>query len=194
MYHIYHTRGLVIERVQRGEQDLVVSILTDDPMLGLVRARATSGASTFSRMRAALEPLTEGRYAFVRGRFQWRLIGAQANRWFAPQVVQRANQRIAGPFARFLVDIMPSEGMVPPEVVHIARDLVVSAARADALPSETLHQAVARVLHALGYLPSPRLAREGQVASALWAAGIPHAVYYLYGRPATAKRQFVFGS
>ncbi len=171
MYHIYQTEGLVVGRAQRGEQDVVVSILTKDPSLGLVRARATSAATVASRLRYALEPLTEGRYAFVRGKHQWRLVGAAAFRWSAPAVVRSGNDAAIAAFLQFLREVIPSEGAIPEGVVSVVEQLVAEAARCPQLSLARVRERTAAVLHLLGYLPAASAGDQASLLRGLWAAG-----------------------
>lgn len=182
---MYHTAGVVLSRRLQGEQDLTVGILTDDPELGLIRAHVTSGASAASRMRVALEPLTHGSYVFVRGRRRWKLVGAQALHWFAPQIWARGNARQVGVLLSFLSETVPSEGFLPPEVFAHTLLFLNRAAQQKLASRDVFTHSIAPLLHILGYLPSATGWREDQVAQALWACGATSALYYWHATPTT---------
>jgi len=73
MYDKHITEGIVLGKRGVGEANTLVFILTRE--LGLVRAKAVSARREASKLRYGLEPLSRGRYTFVRGRAEWRLTG-----------------------------------------------------------------------------------------------------------------------
>src|SRR3989344_2014258 len=73
MYDKHITEGLVLGKRSVGEANTLVFILTRE--LGLVRAKAVSARREASKLRYGLEPLSRGRYTFVRGKAEWRLTG-----------------------------------------------------------------------------------------------------------------------
>ncbi len=82
MHKIHTTEGLVLRKRAVGEANVLVSLLTPD--LGLLRASARSTRVSQSKLRYGLETLTLGRYAFVRGKYEWRLTSALAEERLRP--------------------------------------------------------------------------------------------------------------
>jgi DNA repair protein RecO len=74
MHQIHITDGLVLRKRAVGEENAQVFVFTQD--LGLVRAVARAARRENSKLRYGLEPLTRGRYSFVKGRHEWRLVSA----------------------------------------------------------------------------------------------------------------------
>ncbi len=75
MYKISVTDGIVLKKSFRGEANVAVSILTRE--LGLLRAVVRSARREKSKLRYGIEPLTQGRFSFVRGQREWRLVGME---------------------------------------------------------------------------------------------------------------------
>ncbi|KKW47559.1 MAG: repair protein RecO protein, partial [Candidatus Kaiserbacteria bacterium GW2011_GWA2_58_9] len=74
MYQKYHTEALVLGNRERGENDRVFTLYTEE--FGLVRARASAVRTEASRMRYALQNYSRARVALVRGKRGWRIGGA----------------------------------------------------------------------------------------------------------------------
>src|SRR3989338_2840960 len=74
MYQKYHTEALVLGNRERGENDRVFTLYTEE--FGLVRARASAVRSEKSRMRYALQNYSRSHVALVRGRHGWRIGGS----------------------------------------------------------------------------------------------------------------------
>jgi len=81
MRHKYETRGIILARTPAGETNALLTILTPD--FGLVRARAQGARRSGAKLAAALTTFSESELALVRGREQWRIVGAiLKENWF----------------------------------------------------------------------------------------------------------------
>lgn len=90
MRHKYETRGIILSRSFIGEANTSVVILTPD--LGLLRARAQGLRRPGAKLAAALPTLSESDVALVRGKENWRVVGAVlVENWFMR--LQRATPR-----------------------------------------------------------------------------------------------------
>lgn len=142
MHRIYITEGLVLKKRGVGEANALVWILTPD--LGLVRASARSARVAPSKLRYGIEVLTVGRYALVKGRYEWRLTGAEA---MARLPAVPAIGRIAQLLLRLVNGEEPHPGLY--KTVAHGFALLAEATHPDSV--ETV--VVLRILSHLGYLP-----------------------------------------
>jgi recombinational DNA repair protein (RecF pathway) len=138
MYEKTITQGLVLHKRGVGEANTLAFILTPD--LGLVRARAQSARREASKLRYGIEPLTLGRYTFVRGAHEWRLTGVD-------DLERIPTSPMAGRIIRLLLRLV--QGQEPNERLYsdvVAGLVLPSSAEAEAV-------LVLRILSHLGYLP-----------------------------------------
>lgn len=147
MHKIFVTEGVVLSKRGAGEANTSVSILTNE--LGLVRASARSARKEISKLRYGLEPLTRARFSLVRGKHEWRLVGAErVSREF---VVCGAEGRQAfGRISRLLLRLIAGEEPVPALYKTILEGFEVLSAEASEAIEIVL---VLRILAHLGYLP-----------------------------------------
>lgn len=157
MHKKFLTRGLVLAKHGLGEANVVVMLLCQD--LGLVRAAARSARFERSKLRYGLEPLMVGRYTLLRGKREWRLVGAgEVSRECISSVSSHRSR--AGQIARLLLRLMPGEesnGALFVSVVEGLKILARLESEEDANAVECV--LVLRILSHLGYLPRlPELA------------------------------------
>lgn len=134
-----------------GEAHTLVSILTHE--LGLIRAKATSARVEQSKLRYGLETLSLGRYALVRGKSEWKLVGVEH---ISHELVQAERDRRtrAGKIARLLLRLIHGEERVPALYATVAEGLAAIAASSTREDGEAVETVlVLRVLAHLGYLP-----------------------------------------
>ena len=74
-YHIYHTEGFIIDSIDAGEANKLLTLYTED--LGLVRAAAQAVRTLGSKLRPSIQDLSFASLALVRGKEVWRLTGAK---------------------------------------------------------------------------------------------------------------------
>ncbi len=151
MYKIHVTEGIVLAKRWVGEANTRLSILTEE--LGLIRASARSSRVEQSKLRYGLEPLTRARFAFVRGKAEWRLVGVE----FISRDCVGANsmrRQASGRIAKLLLRLVQGEERVAP-LYHAVREgllfLAAATSEQDAQAIECV--LVLRVLAQLGYLP-----------------------------------------
>lgn len=74
-YHHYTTEGIVLKREDRGENDAVYVVLTQD--LGLIAVQATGIRLLKSKLRTVLQPRNIVSITVVRGKAAWRVTTCQ---------------------------------------------------------------------------------------------------------------------
>ncbi|MBX4192307.1 recombination protein O N-terminal domain-containing protein [Candidatus Parcubacteria bacterium] len=142
MHKIHITEGLVLRKRAVGEANTLVWVLTP---LGLIRASARSTRVPQSKLRYGLEPLTIGRYAFVRGKHEWRLTSALAEERLLPSTA-------LGRVSQLVLRLVQGE-----EANEELFTTVIGGLRALAQSKEDVEAVeivlVLRILSHLGYLP-----------------------------------------
>ena len=165
MYDKHITEGIVLGKRGVGEANTLVFILTRE--LGLVRAKAVSARREASKLRYGLEPLSRGRYTFVRGKQEWRLTGVdEVSREFLGTTP--AQSKRLGQVSRLLMRLVlgaehtpelyktVSEGFMA--LSHLGGDADLSR-QSEAAADSVECVLVLRILAHLGYLPElPALA------------------------------------
>ncbi len=157
MHKIIATDGLVLAKRGVGEANTLVAILTKD--LGLVRAAARSARVEQSKLRYGLETLTHGKFSLVRGRYEWKLVGAEhlSRAYLGDSPTRR---RAAGRIARLLLRLIHGEEPVGDLYTTVSEGLsYLARAQTDADAESIECVLVLRVLAHLGYLPhTPEIA------------------------------------
>jgi DNA repair protein RecO (recombination protein O) len=157
MTELIVTEGIVLGKRGIGEANTLVAILTKEH--GLLKVSAKSARREQSKLRYALEPFTEARYSMVRGRYEWKLVGAQD----AVREFSRASAPARGTIgrvAKLLQRLVHGEEHAPElfEVLKEGIALVLKARSREELESVEC-VLVLRILFHLGYLPkTPELA------------------------------------
>lgn len=170
MHPLFVTSGIVLSKRNIGEAHTLVAVLTKE--LGLVRAKATSTRAEHSKLRYGLEPLTSGRYTFVRGRYEWKLTGAEGVS--RESLSSNAACRSAsGRVSKLLLRLVRGEGE--------SRELFETVSHGFTLMAHTLDSEqvsaiecvlVLRILMHLGYLPHTEVLQpftEGAFAASVEA-------------------------
>jgi len=75
MYEVITTQGIVLRKLPVGETNTLIIVLTKE--LGLVSAIARSTRVQKSKLRYKIEPFTQGRFSFVRGKMGLRVTGVE---------------------------------------------------------------------------------------------------------------------
>lgn len=93
-----------------GEANTHITLLTKD--LGLLRVGARSARMERSKLRYGLETLTAGRFSLLRGRYEWKIVGAEdlSRIYFGNSLAAR---RASGRVARLLLRLINGEEPVP---------------------------------------------------------------------------------
>jgi recombinational DNA repair protein (RecF pathway) len=120
-----------------------------------VRAQARSSRVEKSKLRYVLEPLTEGRFSMVKGRHEWRLVGAeQGARVFAE--APTARRTAAGRISRLLVRLIQGVEHIPGMYELITEGFAALAVAPDAEAVGVEYLVVLRAVSRLGYVPQTR--------------------------------------
>jgi DNA repair protein RecO len=157
MHRVFTTEGIVLGKRNAGESNTVASVLTREH--GLLRAKATSARVEKSKLRFGLEPLTEGRFSFVEGRHEWKLVGVES---ISSEVrhVPLSHRAASARVAKLLLRLVHGEDPHPllyEDVYAGLRALLFAQTPDDLRNIECV--LVLRILSRLGYLPqSPELA------------------------------------
>ena len=155
MHEKYITEGIVLGKRGVGEANTLVFILTE--LQGLVRAKATSARREASKLRYGLEPLSRGRYTFVRGKSEWRLTGADevSREYISTTTAQRKR---LGQVSRLLLRLVQGQEHTP-ELYKTVREGFMMLAHTEQNADSIECVLVLRMLAHLGYLPElPALA------------------------------------
>ena len=169
MHKIVATEGLVLQKRASGEANTTVALFTRE--LGLIRASARSARVEKSKLRYGLETLTRGRFSLVRGRYEWKLTGAEgASRELFVGTARRAS---LARIAKLLLRLIHGEEPVP-ELYALVIDGLGHLARAENQKDADSIECVLvlRILASLGYLPAtPELAPfiEGSLADGFFS-------------------------
>lgn len=155
MHEKHITEGIVLAKRAAGEANTLVYVMTEE--LGLVRAKAVSARREASKLRYGLEPLSCGRYSFVRGKQEWRLTGADdvTRELIAATPAQR---RRLGQVSRLLMRLVLGS-QHSPELYRLIRTGFATLAHTEKDADSIECVLVLRILAQLGYLPElPSLA------------------------------------
>jgi DNA repair protein RecO (recombination protein O) len=151
MHKLFVTEGVVLGKRGVGEANVLLAILTKD--LGLVKAVARSARRESSKLRYGLEPLTSATYSFIRGRHEWKLVGAErASAPLRADAVPLEARQAAGRATRLLLRLIHGEEENPALFAAVAEGLHAFA-RVPAQTAQIETVLVLRVLSHLGYLP-----------------------------------------
>ncbi len=158
MHNIIVTEGIVLQKRGVGEANTRVAFLTRD--LGLVRASARSARVEHSKLRYGLEALTSGRFSFVRGKHEWRLVGAEkvSRAHLLASTPERV--RALGRIARLLLRLVAGEEPLPELYSSVAEGFEYLSRAQSGADAEAIECVlVLRILSHLGYLPhTPQIA------------------------------------
>jgi recombinational DNA repair protein (RecF pathway) len=130
----------------------MVSLLTREH--GLLRASARSARVEASKLRYGLEPLTYGMYSLVRGKREWRLIGAER---LSRECISTsaARRRVAGRVLSLLLRLIQGEEPIAGLYTVVVEGLACLARATNEQEAEALECVIVlRSLAHLGYLPT----------------------------------------
>lgn len=150
MHHIYNTEAVVLGTGAVGEASRAVWLLTAD--LGLLVARATSAREERSKMRYGLQDFSIVNVSLVRGKAIWRLTGVVLKEQIYGKLQEVNNAKTAVKVFSLIKRLVPNE-----EKDEVLYKVVLDGVRAFTNAKCEAHIVefllVARVLHALGYMP-----------------------------------------
>jgi len=151
MTRLVVSNGIILSRRASGEADARITILTES--LGLVAASARSSRREISKLRYGLEPFTTARFSFVRGKYEWKLIGVE--QIARPLAAASARHRaVAGRIARLLSRLVQGEEQAPLLYRAVADGFALLASAGTSAETESIECVlVLRILFNLGYLP-----------------------------------------
>lgn len=150
MHDIFVTEGIVLGKRLFGEANTSIAVLTRD--FGVIRVGARSARLERSKLRYGLETLTHGKFSLVRGRYEWKLTGAQhLSRNYVGTSLR--GRRCAGRIARLLLRLIHGEEEIPELYATIQEGLEYLATKAQEDEMESVESMlVLRALSHLGYV------------------------------------------
>ena len=150
MYELVVSNGIVLGKRPVGEANVLLSVLT--PSYGLLRVMAKSSRLEESKLRYGLEVFTQGRFSFVRGRYEWKLVGVEnVSRTLVSPLYK--NRTTAGRVTKLLLRLIQGEEAAPvlyPDFIYGLTSLVHAHTTAEVESIECV--LVLRILFHLGYL------------------------------------------
>lgn len=151
MYRLFVSDGIVLGKRGFGEANTLTVILTKE--FGLLRASARSARVEQSKLRYGLEPLTRGRFSFIRGKQEWKVTGVQHMQ--RPLLAASSEARVvAGRVSKLLQRLIHGEDTVIELFTTVDEGLLALARGASVQTVQSIEALlVLRILAHLGYLP-----------------------------------------
>jgi len=152
-YTFYNTRGLVLGREEEGDARFVITILTAE--YGIIFADARGLHKNTSRLKYALDTLTEGEYSLIRGKYGWRIVNARSDvYWYTNEIRKRENADVVARVLRLVRGVVPRD-QAEKEVFEIVMGFLnsVRIVSKEDLALLEIHT-VYHILGALGYVAS----------------------------------------
>ncbi len=160
-YHIYTTKGIILNEKPMKEADKAVTIFTRD--LGSIRAIATGARKGSSKRSSALTELSFGKFSLVRGKKDWRLTSATLETSIYSEF--KENKKLLISFAQILslIDKLVQGEEKNKKLFDIFEDSL-KFALTNKLSGEEIKSfeslTVAKILTELGYLGKDDIAKE----------------------------------
>ncbi len=154
---IYTTEAIVINRVDTADVDLTLWLLTKD--LGLIVAKASGVRKEAAKMRNYLQTFNLLNVSLVRGRYVWRLTGAESYTQKVDKLTGKALINFAN-ISNFLRRMTIPEGSIDLYrlLVLVRKELILAKSDKDLKRIEVL--AMAKILVQLGYMPNSILSHK----------------------------------
>ncbi len=146
-YAIYNTEAVVLKRVEHGEADVLLWMITKD--LGLIIAKAQGVRKLEAKMRGYLQLFKYCRVSLVRGKCMWRVTGAEMSSNMTPQTIKDRN--LLNRLSTFICRITPLESNTVCEIFELMVNLIKNDINVDNIDKYEL-VLVAKILVNLGYL------------------------------------------
>jgi recombinational DNA repair protein (RecF pathway) len=146
-YGVYHTDMIVLDRLPRGEANVLFTLLTRD--LGIIRAQAQSVRKNESKLRYGLQYLSMGTVDVIRAKDTWRIVGAEPQAMLLPNdIYHKPLHRIIRLATRILPHDETIDGLF--EILHAAQ--IMLSQRSDPSQQRAIDLVtVARLLWLGGY-------------------------------------------
>lgn len=150
MHHIFHTKGIIVGGRAVSDRARTYRIFTREH--GMVFARASGVRTPASKLKASLVDFSCGAYAFVKGRHDWKLTNAVAEKNFFFETA-RDSRAVLLRATRLLVRLLPGEEPNPAlyDLFENGCRALVSGVSKEALPAFECGL-VLQMLSRLGYV------------------------------------------
>lgn len=148
---VYTTNALVLRRAPSREADAIIWLLTED--FGLIPAVAQSVREERSKMRFSLQEFTHAKVSLVQGREIWRITGADIEKAYVEGTPQQTRE-LFGRIVSLVTRLVPGEN-IDANLFSICQEGFEAAKKDTDEDTLALLELVivARILHALGYMP-----------------------------------------
>jgi hypothetical protein len=178
---VYSTKAIVLSKVDTAEADLTLWLLTEE--LGLIVARAQGARKESAKMRAHLQLYAYTRVSVVRGKYVWRITGAEAGAGIGAGNLASTHARTAfGRIATFIkrmtvADVGETLGLYGLLIQARATFITTEGDDVHDILQKELH-AIAHILVHLGYLDTSLLTRaeSGDVSQRELSAAVNEAI------------------
>lgn len=150
MHEMYHTQAVVLSGTDIRDSDKLLTLLTEE--LGVVRAVAKGVRKETSKLRYMLTDLSAVHVSLVRGREMWRVTGAEAPHGYPS--LHTVHMQVLARLSALVQRLVAGEeqNTMLYRVVIVCRETLARAPDQDTCACIEI-LGVARILHALGYMP-----------------------------------------
>lgn len=169
---VYNTKAIVLSRADTGEADNTLWILTED--LGLVVANAQGARKEVAKMRPYLQVLGVLNVSMVKGKYTWRIIGAEqadSSDVFKTQLAVITFAKLSN-FIRRMTVSNADIGLFD-LTFNVRQELLRCESKEQVDLIEIM--AMAKILVSLGYMPESKLS-EGKISKRQLIADINKAI------------------
>ena len=151
MHHKYHTEGIVISGAGSGEKSRRIWLFGRE--IGLVVGKVQGGRALQSKLRNAVQDFTMGNFSLVRGKSEWKVVGARVNGNIFERVRNEPEKiRVAANILN-LIKKLVEEGRETHELFDTVKNFMIELPR---LPNQELKSAeclvLLQILKHLGFL------------------------------------------
>lgn len=151
MHHKYQTEGLVISGVGSGERSRKIWLFGRE--VGLVVGKVQAGRALQSKLRGAVQDFTMGTFSLVRGKSEWKVVGARASGNIFESVRSEPEKIKVAASILNLIKKLVEEGRETHELFDAVKDFIT---HLPDIPLQELKSAecliLLRILHKLGFL------------------------------------------
>lgn len=148
-YHVYTTKGIVLKKVNFGEADAVIYVLTRD--FGLIIASARSVRLSVSKLRASLQEYSLVSISCIKAKNGWKITNVSEDRNFFfdyPEVSRKTLAQVSSVLLKMIQGETPHSEIF--ETVMMGFSFLKDVRGEDVHSFEVLF--VLRVLFLLGYV------------------------------------------
>ena len=157
MHHIYQSEGIVVAGVNSGDSNRKIFLFGRE--VGMIGAVVQSGRVLRSKLRPSIQDFTIGHYALVRGKNEWKLVGAKSSSNIFFELHSEPEKILVLSQVLSLLKKLLMEGEESREIYDLLREFIEYLPRTSVAELKSLECLVLlRILTKLGVLrPSAKL-------------------------------------